>query len=66
MIALDKFEARFSSDDLVGEDNAGAMIGPRKSPYGRGSYLLSLGTASLEWLLRKGALAINRGTGGGG
>ena len=65
-IALDKFKARFGSDDSVGEDNAGAMIGPRKSPRGRGSHLLSLGTASLEWLLRKGALAMNRGTGGGG
>ena len=66
IIAIDKFKARFGSDDLMGEDNAGAMIGPRKSPRGRGSHLLSLGTASLEWLLRKGALAMNRGTRGGG
>jgi hypothetical protein len=54
--ALDEFEARYGPDDGVGEENAGAMVGPRRGPRGRNAHLLMLGTASFDWLRREGAL----------
>jgi hypothetical protein len=55
--ALDDFEARYGSNDGVGEENAGARIGPRRDPRGRNARLLTLGTASLDWLRREGTLS---------
>jgi hypothetical protein len=56
-VALDKFEARYGTGDGVGEEDAGAMIGPKRRPKRRNAHLLTLGAASWEWLHREGALS---------
>jgi Chromo (CHRromatin Organisation MOdifier) domain len=55
-VALDEFKTRYGSGDGVGEEVAGAMIGPRRKPRGRNARLLMLGAASWEWLRREGTL----------
>jgi hypothetical protein len=56
-VALDEFEARYGPGDGLGEEDAGAMIGPKGRPKRRNARLLTLGAASWEWLHREGALS---------
>jgi hypothetical protein len=56
-VALDDFEARYGTGDGVGEKDAGAMIGPKRGSKRRNARLLTLGSASWEWLHREGALS---------